>query len=289
MNRSYSRSFLKWPGGKYRLLPHILPVLPKCQVLVEPFVGSGVVFLNTEYDAYQINDVNQDLIGVYRAIQTEGKAFIEYARSFFSSRYNNATQYYAFREAFNGSASDAENLHRSALFLYLNRHGYNGLCRYNRRGGFNVPFGRYRRPYFPEEELMKTEQKMNRVFLSALDYHSFLNQIPAGSAIYCDPPYAPLKGKASVFTSYAAQCFGSDQQVHLAQTIQTLAQKGFHVLVSNHDTPWTRQLYKGAQFKPIVVRRHISCQARLNVPEILAYFAPQYRIPKGCKTKSNPS
>ncbi len=141
------RPFLKWPGGKFRLMDKILACLPKGAQLIEPFVGSGAVFLNTDYDKYLLNDANADLINLYQFLKTEGLAFINLCKHYFQKKYNTEKHYYQLRAKFNTSNDIME---KSILFLYLNRHGYNGLCRYNKRQKYyNVHFGRYIMPYFP--------------------------------------------------------------------------------------------------------------------------------------------
>ncbi len=154
---SLTRPFLKWAGGKYRLLDRLLPSLPAGSRLVEPFVGSGAVFLNAAYPAYLLCDLNPDLIGLYETLRREGERFIKRARALFTPENNTREAFLRLRAAFNAS-TDAEE--RAVLFLYLNRHAYNGLVRYNARGVYNVPFGRYKAPYFPAAELTAFVRKM---------------------------------------------------------------------------------------------------------------------------------
>ena len=149
MNRR--RPFLKWAGGKQRLVARIAAWLPADrQRLIEPFVGSGALFLGTDFAGYLLADSNGDLINLYRRLQGDGDAFIAASRPLFSAVTNDAERYYALRAEFNASVDPRR---RALLFLYLNRHGYNGLSRYNSRGQFNVPFGRYKRPYFPAAQM----------------------------------------------------------------------------------------------------------------------------------------
>ena len=135
------RPFLKWPGSKYRIVDAIKARLPEGNRLVEPFVGSGAVFLNTDYNRYLLNDNNPDLINLYRILKKEGEPFIQFCRTFFTPENNSATKYYEFRHLFN--TTDDRRL-KSALLVYLNRHGFNGLIRYNLQHEFNVPFGEYK-------------------------------------------------------------------------------------------------------------------------------------------------
>lgn len=271
MQQTNIRPFLKWPGGKYRLLDRIRSHLPQGKQLIEPFVGGGAVFLNTNFDQYILNDANQDLITLYKTLQKEGTAFIEECRTFFTKRYNAEKQYYRCRTKFN--ASTDPNL-RSALFLYLNRHGYNGLCRYNAgKGEFNVPFGSYIKPYFPEKEMLHFHEKANRAVFVCEDFTETLKKAKKGSVIYADPPYVPLSATAS-FTRYQSGGFSLEEQRVLADWAKKCAKKGIPVLLSNHSNDFTRDIYKGARIEEFDVQRSISCKVALRRPvlEVLALY-----------------
>lgn len=272
------RPFLKWAGGKFRLIERIRTHLPPGKRLIEPFVGSGAVFLNVEYPEYLLADINPDLIALYRMVQEEGEAFIARIRHYFVEANNTPDAYYALRERFNDCVDSEE---RAALFVYLNRHGYNGLCRYNASGGFNVPFGRYKKIYFPESELRYFHQKSQRATFVCADFSEVMSQARKGSVVYCDPPYVPLSATAN-FTAYAsrkfgrAAQFGDEQQKQLAGLAGKLAKKGVPVLLSNHDNAFTRDAYRSAdQVTAFPVRRFISCngERRDNAGELLALYA----------------
>lgn len=269
------RPFLKWAGGKFRVLPHILLALPPGKRLIEPFVGSGAVFLNTVFDSYRLADINPDLIGLYQTLQDQGDAFIEYAQRWFTAKNNSADRYYALREKFNKLDIDKEKDRRekAALFLYLNRHGYNGLCRYNSDGGFNVPFGKFKAPYFPAEEMRAFHLKSQRAEFVCADFRSVMKAAKKNDVIYCDPPYVPLTATAS-FTAYARSAFGPTEQFDLAAAAAALRRKKVPVLISNHDTPITRELYQSADLTAFPVRRFISCNGtrRNNASELLARY-----------------
>mgnify|MGYP006135423857 FL=1 len=266
------RAFLKWAGGKYSLCDVIAKMLPKGDCLIEPFVGAGSVFLNTDYDRYILNDINQDLINLYKIIQTTPDRYIDDARKFFSIANNQADVYYQLRAEFNAS-SDA--YFRSLVFLYMNRHGYNGLCRYNKSGGYNVPFGKYKRPYFPEVELNYFAEKSQKAEFVCKGYRDVFAQAKKGHVIYCDPPYVPLSKTAS-FTSYAGNGFGLDEQADLANAAEEVSIKGdISVLISNHDTIWTRKIYEHSnKITKLQVARTISQSAnkRKKVAELLALY-----------------
>lgn len=267
------RPFLKWAGNKYAIvheIRRILPHTPESRRLIEPFAGSAAVFLNTDYPDYLLSDINPDLITLYQTLQEEGEDFIETCRGYFRPEYNWAEAYYELRERFN-TTSDARE--KSALFVYLNRHGYNGLCRYNGKGGFNVPFGRYKKPYFPEEEMRRFHQRSRQATFINEDFVSLMRQARPGDVIYCDPPYVPLSSTAN-FTSYASSPFGLEQQQVLADLAGELSEKGITVLISNHKTDFTQKAYARARITELQVQRFISAngQNRGQAPEVLALF-----------------
>ena len=144
------KSFLKWAGGKYKILDFIIENIGKVEHrFVEPFAGSAVVSLNINAEEYLIADSNMDLVNLFEKLKEYKKDFIKYCKVIFDNA-NTKEIYYYNRDIFN---SLKFNTQRAALFLYLNRHCFNGLCRYNNKGKFNVPYGRYKNVYFPENEM----------------------------------------------------------------------------------------------------------------------------------------
>jgi DNA adenine methylase len=268
---SFQRPFLKWAGNKYQILRRILQELPAGNRLIEPFAGSGAVFLNTDYDRYLISDINRDLITLFKTLKDGGEEFIRYAARYFRPKNNSADAYYRLRERFNTTGDVRE---KSALFLYLNRHGYNGLCRYNASHRFNVPFGRYKRPYFPATEMRAFHAKARRAKFVYVDFRQAMARARRGNVVYADPPYVPLNDTA-YFTSYSSTGFDLPEQEALARVAEDLAGRGVPVLISNHDTPFTRQIYRNASITRFPVKRSISCKAeqRNEVSELLALFA----------------
>lgn len=269
-----NRSFLKWPGGKARILNKIFSTFPgHFSRFIEPFCGSGVVFLNQDQaTACWLNDLNPDLIAVYRDLQQLGEAFIGHCRILFTPFNNNEKNYYRLRQRFNELSDDCPE--KSALFLYLNRHGYNGLCRYNSRGLLNVPFGRYKKSYFPETELKNASKKLQAVKLTSDHFAQVLSQARSGDLIYCDPPYFNHKNS---FTNYCQQGFYWSDHCELARWASILRKRGVTVVISNHDTAEIRRLYQKANsIQRFLVSRTISCvsQKRQPVFELLAVYQP---------------
>lgn len=268
---SQQRPFLKWAGNKFRILQHIIPMLPAGDRLIEPFAGSAALFLNSNYDQYLLSDRNADLISLYNLLKQGGAEFIDYCAQYFVEQNNRENRYYKLRDEFN---SCDDPLRRAALFIYLNRHGYNGLCRYNASGGFNVPFGRYKRPYFPATEMLAFHHKSRDAQFTVGDFKTAMQEAQPGDVIYCDPPYVPLSTSAN-FTTYSAGGFNLENQQQLADLAQSCAQRGIPVLVSNHNTPFTRKIYQQARkTRRFKVQRYISCngEKRNSAGEILALF-----------------
>jgi DNA adenine methylase len=265
------KPFLKWAGSKYKIIDRITRSLPPGKRLIEPFVGSGSVFLNTNYPEYLVADSNADPIALYNCIKDKGTDFIEYARQLFIAENNQQESFYRLRAEFNTS----EDIDRkSAIFIYLNRHCFNGLCRYNSQGQFNVPFGRYKNPVFPEAAILDFFHKSQFVEFKVSNFIDTMEQARFGDVVYCDPPYAPLK-QTSNFTSYTRDEFTLDHQRVLAGIAVKLMNQGISVIISNHDTEFTRSIYDSAQLNFFEVQRFISrnAESRIKAPELIAIFS----------------
>lgn len=199
--------------------------------------------------------------------------FIDYTETLFVEENNNEDKYYDFRDEFNLCR---DKYRRAALFVYLNRHCYNGLCRYNSKGVFNTPFGRYKRPQLPRNEMRHFIHVSQRAKFECADYQDTMNRAQNGDVVYCDPPYVPLSA-TSYFTDYHVGGFNWDDQILLAQKAVALAEQGVRVVISNHDTKEIRKLYRKGKAKicSFEVQRNISCDPnnRNKVKELLAIFS----------------
>lgn len=264
------KPFLKWAGNKYRIIDRIRELLPPGRRLIEPFAGSAAVFLNTDYEENIINDLNADLVHLFVTLKKHGPAFIDECRRLFTQDNNTAEVYYRLRHEFNATG---DPIRKASLFLYLNRHGYNGLCRYNADGGYNVPFGRYKKPYFPQAEMTMFYQKAQAAEFTSEDFETVMRRAQPGDVIYCDPPYVPLSDTAN-FTSYSAGGFGAKEQLRLARAAEELSKRAIPVLVSNHHNAFTVRAYSAAEISAFDVQRYISCDGknRTKAAELLALF-----------------
>lgn len=265
------KPFLKWAGNKYQIIEKITAVLPAGNRLIEPFVGSAAVFLNTNYPNYLLADINQDLIQLYQYLQREGEDFIDYCRPFFEAANNDEEVFYEYRDLFN---STTDFRLKSALFIYLNKHCFNGLCRYNSKGQFNAPFGKYKKPYFPAKEMQFFYYKAAQAEFAHMDFQQAIYSAKAGDVIYCDPPYVPLSATAN-FTNYHVKSFNLTKQQELAEIAQQVAKRSVTVIISNHVTEFTQQIYQNAQISLFPVQRYISRDAtkRTEVMEMLVVFS----------------
>ena len=261
--------FLKWAGGKRRLLDAILHRVPDpIDTYFEPFLGGGAVFFalsnNKAYKRAVISDRNHDLIGTYRGIRDHVEDVIRllgnmpYDRDF----------YYREREKTPSTLSKAE---RTARIIYLNRTCFNGLYRVNRRGQFNVPFGRYKQPTILNEPLLRAvSRRLKRVSIREADFTKAVRNAGPNDFVYFDPPYYPLSDTAC-FTAYDNCPFGHEEQERLARLMRDLKKRKVRALLSNSDVKATRKLYRGLKLERILATRPINSRAdrRGPVPELL--------------------
>lgn len=261
----YERPIFKWVGGKFSELPTVLEHLPHGKRLIEPFVGGGSVFTNAGFRHNLLNDINSDLINFYQTLQREGHSLITLAYRFFQN-YNNVDAYLDVREAFNRGKYD--QLHHAAAFLYLNRHCFNGLTRYNKNGEFNVGYGKYKSHYFPHTEMeafLANDVITNTSFVSG-DFAGVIESAGEDDVIFCDPPYEPLPDTEG-FTSYSGNSFRFDEQKRLVSLLVEAHQRGAKVVITNSGAPKIRELYEENGFKlyPMPARRSVSCKASTRI------------------------
>lgn len=271
-----NKPFLKWAGNKFRVLPHLMPHLGYPKRYCEPFGGSLSVALNSPAEEYILNDINQDLVSIYRAIMADGEDFIQYCKELFIPTNNTKEAYIEMRAKFNACTDSNE---RARMFVYLNRHCFNGLSRYNSKGEFNVPFGKYDEPKCPMDEMRFFHKyfggKSVTFNCTSFEDESLYSNLESGDVVYFDPPYIPASDTSN-FTSYATDGFTHEQQVKLANMAESMVSKGITVVISNHDVPVARELYKNANIYGIQVSRTISARStsRKKASELIAVYTP---------------
>ncbi|MGO2307130.1 MAG: DNA adenine methylase [Providencia sp.] len=235
-----NKTILKWAGSKVRIVEQLRPHLPKAKRLVEPFAGSFAVMMNTDYERYLIADVNNHLIDLYLMVQDDIEYFLKKELEW--SNLNTEFNYKAQRILFNILPSDSFN--HTFRFLYLNRHCFNGLCRYNSKGEFNVPYGRYKKPYYPINEIISFSEKAQHADFACLEWQDTLSLVDFNDGVYCDPPY--MAGSDS-FTQYHTAGFTDADHEALAIALKDINDiQGNPITVSN--SPVAKELYADLGF-----------------------------------------
>jgi DNA adenine methylase len=252
-----SRPPLKWAGGKRWQLPHLVEhwAREKHRRLVEPFCGGLAVTLGLAPERALLNDINPHLINFYRWLRKGLVVTLPMS--------NVEARYYTHRERFNQllSAGQGQTAEAASLFYYLNRTGYNGLCRFNSSGGFNVPFGRYKNINYRTDFL---EYKAAFAKWEFTNVHFDEMQLETEDFVYADPPYDVE------FTQYSKGGFGWDEQ---QRTAEWLSKHTGPVILSNQATSRIVKLYRSLNFalKFLDAPRRISCTGdRTPAPEVLA-------------------
>ena len=269
------RPFLKWAGGKRQLLRELSRFVPDSfSGYHEPFLGSGAMFFELWRSnrlgaaPCRLNDINADLVGCYRALAYDVEGVIRELQML-AARHaaEGAEAYYRVRDeifnprrqALTGSTSVTPYpVDLAAMFIYLNRTGYNGLFRLNGRGEFNVPAGRYVNPRICDEQTLQAVSAVLQNPVVSLEHDSFdsvQRTAGRGDFVYLDPPYAPLSSTAR-FTSYTAGSFSDDDQRRLREVVVALAERGCHVVLSNSTAPLVRDLYATREARNAGLRAH---------------------------------
>ncbi|MGI8935493.1 MAG: DNA adenine methylase [Phormidesmis sp.] len=270
-----ARPFIKWAGGKSRLLEQYKPFLPgEFDRYHEPFLGGGALFfylasqLRRQGKRAFLSDLNPELVNVYRCVRDQVEPLIEQLAVYQCG--HSEQRYYAVR-----SQLPTDPVHRAARFIYLNKTCYNGLYRENAKGLFNVPMGRYKSPNICAPDLLRPASAAlqmadisERPFTAVLDCASDRRDF-----VYFDPPYHPLSD-TSKFTAYSRCQFVAEDQGELKEAIAQLASRRVQVLASNSDCPFIRDLYSDTsifEIQTIAAARSINSKAskRGKITEVL--------------------
>lgn len=271
LDDKYPRSFLKWAGGKHSVLDEVRAMLPTGDRLIEPFVGSGTVFINAGFKRNLLGDVNPDLINLFNQLQGNPDAVIKAAHQLERGCLSNEA-YLAIRDEFNGR--EAHAVHHAALFLALMRTSYNGLCRYNQKGLFNVGWNKKGEAnYFPMDELAHFTGMQKEMTFMCAGFEDVIAQAGEGDVVFCDPPYEPLPDEAG-FTAYSGTSFTFADQVRLVECLAAARDRGAKVVITNSSAPTILYLYISYGFiiTPLATRRSVSCKSetRKTVNDIIA-------------------
>jgi DNA adenine methylase len=258
--------FVKWAGGKTQLLPELRKYVPeKFNTYIEPFAGGAALFFDLQPAKAILNDTNEELINAYRVIQNSVESLIKLLSSYSYER----DFFYSLRSIDVNSLSSIE---KAARFLYLNKSCFNGLYRVNKKGEFNVPFGRYMNPLICDApKLRRASIALKNVILESEGYQKVLTTYARpGDLVYIDPPYAPVS-KYSDFTRYTKESFKEKEQIELRDCLMNLKKNDVFVIASNSYSAFTLDLYADFDVKVVDARRTISKDAagRKSLKEII--------------------
>lgn len=254
-------TFIKWAGGKKKLIEQFNPFFPqKIERFFDPFVGGGSVafFIIKKYKPKEVflSDINQELINCYIVIKNDVENLINELKKLKTT--HNKETYYKIRAQDPGSLSPVE---RAARFIYLNKTCYNGLYRVNSKGQFNVPIGEYKNPsIYSEEDLREISQLLKNTKIEAMHFSEIIKRVKKGDFVYFDPPYYPLK-KGKSFTTYTKDNFLERDQIELEELFTQLNKTGSKLMLSNSDTDFIKNLYKNYNIHTVNAARMINCVA----------------------------
>jgi len=251
------RPFLKWAGGKSRLIQQYIPYFPQnYKNYYEPFLGGGAVFFYLQPSAAILTDINAELINTYCCVRDYVDELISLLKE--HKIRHNKDYYYSVRN--NSGGTDIE---KAARLIYLNKTCFNGLYRVNSQGKFNVPLGRYENPNICSEVLLRTaSEALSTSKIQQTDFVDVLNYATnSDDFIYFDPPYYPVS-ETSYFTAYSSYRFAEDQQVELKDVFEKLAERGVKIMLSNSDCEFIRNLYSSFNIHTISASRAINSNAK---------------------------
>ncbi len=268
MSNSSIAPFVKWAGGKRQLLSRIKERMPeKYNNYFEPFVGGGAVVFGLLPANARINDINKALINVYDKIRNEPEAFLKAVKRLDGEMWEDGNKYYySLRELYNDKLMKAEyDVNLAALFVFLNKHCFNGLYRVNGKGLFNVPYNSSRRTSVDEEAIMDTSEYLKGIVITEGDFEEACINAEKGDFVFLDSPYAPLNPTS--FKSYTKEGFDLESHRRLAKLYDELTARGCYCMLTNHNTDLINELYgnKGYRMDVVSVKRMINSDASNRV------------------------
>ena len=270
MSNSKVAPFVKWAGGKRQLLTQIEERMPeKYNNYIEPFVGGGAVVFGLLPENALINDINEALINAYRQICNEPDMFLKVINKLDQEMWEDGKKYYySLREHYNDKLMKAEyDVELAALFVFINKHCFNGLYRVNGKGLFNVPYNNSRRSSVDESLIMEVSEYLQGITIMNGDFQEISASAKKGDFIFLDSPYAPLNPTS--FESYTKEGFDIESHRRLSKFYDELTAKGCYCMLTNHNTELINELYgnKGYKIDVVSVKRMINSDASNRVGE----------------------
>ncbi|ACC79453.1 DNA adenine methylase [Nostoc punctiforme] len=273
------RPFLKWAGGKSRLIQQYIPYFPKSyKNYYEPFLGGGAVFFYLQPKAATLTDINAELINTYCCVRDRVEELISLLKE--HKIRHNKDYYYSVRN--NSGGTDLE---KAARLIYLNKTCFNGLYRVNSQGKFNVPLGRYENPNICSEVLLQAaSEALYYAEIKQADFTEVLNHATSSDDfVFFDPPYHPIS-ETSYFTAYSQNCFSKKDQEVLRDTCAELASRGVKVMVCNSDSEFIRNIYTDINFEAYKIKAARSINSNIKnrgmIDELLITSFKDFYLPR---------
>jgi len=273
-----AKPVVKWAGGKTKILNQLSKYFPReYNNYHEPFMGGGAVFfylfeeIRIKNAKAYLSDSVEEIINLYKVIRDDVERLITISRKhIYDQKY-----YYYIRSQ---DPAKLDDIQRASRTLYLNKTCFNGLYRVNSKGQFNVSFGDYTDPVIVNEEALRNASRtFQQAELYAGDFEIVLKNARAGDFVYCDPPYVPLS-PTSNFTGYTSGAFGFTDHRRLRDVFAALKERGCYVMLSNSNTDFVRDLYRGCNIKIINATRAINSDAskRGSIKELVILSYPDH-------------
>lgn len=270
MSNSSIAPFVKWAGGKRQLIPQIRERMPEqFNKYYEPFVGGGAVIFELLPENAVINDINRALINAYQMICDHPQDFLQEINRLDAEMWEDGKEYYySLREHYNDKLmKDEFDMELAALFVFINKHCFNGLYRVNGKGLFNVPYNNSRRSSVDEQSIMEISEFLRNVTIISGDFEAACEGAGKGDFVFIDSPYAPLNPTS--FESYTKEGFDIESHRRLAKLFDKLTARGCYCMLTNHNTDLIKELYgnKGYTIDVVSVKRMINSDASNRVGE----------------------
>lgn len=262
--------FLKWAGGKRQLLDVITSKMPQSyNNYYEPFVGGGAVLFSLQPKNAVINDINESLINAYKVIVSNPQEFISQIQSLDSKIAIGGKEcYYSLRERYNFKLVNNEyDVELAALFVFINKHCFNGLYRVNGKGLFNVPYNNSVKESIDIDVILNVSDYLKNVKIMSGDFEKACVNAKEHDFVFFDSPYAPLNPTS--FESYTKEGFDVKSHERLAELFDELTKRGCYCMLTNHNTNFINQLYgnKGYHIDVVSVKRMINSDASKRTGE----------------------
>ena len=270
MSNSNIAPFVKWAGGKRQLIPQIKERMPEqFNNYYEPFVGGGAVIFELLPENAVINDINKALINAYQMICDHPQEFLQEVKRLDTEMWEDGKEYYySLREHYNDKLMKGElDVELAALFVFINKHCFNGLYRVNGKGLFNVPYNNSRRSSVDEKSIVEISEFLRTVTIISGDFEAACEGAGKGDFVFIDSPYAPLNPTS--FESYTKEGFDIESHRRLANLFDELTARGCYCMLTNHNTELINELYgnKGYTIDVVSVKRMINSDASNRVGE----------------------